>query len=262
MKTLRTLIALIIVASVILLLPLRVGADTRSPGCLMLDGVTSPVGHRTTDFTFSATNMSLGGGERLTIEVTTTTGWIYKMFIESPLGTLVGGPVYLSSDVGATGTVSTTIPSDGIYDLYFQFDIDETDGAAFTYKLRCAAAQPQGSGRLFHDGRLNPMDPHAPVVFYPVKDGVHVYGANGSGLILALDAAFLADMPDNAVQNRLLWKSTDSLIQLWRLASGGYQFMVGPDANGDVYAKVFDALPPTELLRNASYNIYGRSSRW
>lgn len=170
---------------------------------------------------------------------------------------LVAGSGFVIGDPGGSSASYTTNGSENWIELG-----KRAGGTVASASCTLPGGEKPGitdDGILFYDNRLNPMDPHAPVTFFPVDDGIHVYWSNGDGLVVDIDEAFLADKPGVPGQNSLIWES--GLFELWVLADGSYQFMYGPDADGNVYGKIFDAMPPTTIT-NASYNIYGNAPKW
>jgi hypothetical protein len=223
---------------------------------MMIDGVTSTVGYRTTDFTFTYTNATLSAGEIISMKVVTSTGWIRSLSIESPPGQVISGPVAMASTVGAAGTVSYTIPQDGLYNLYFVVDVDATDGAAFKYTFQCTAAPlpppPPDSRFNWHHGGMHS------VVMYAADEsgtpGLRMLSPRGRELLWLPLAALNPDSAPPAVNTELA-RTPDGQIRVYRLATGEFQVNIGPDAAGIERVTIFEGIPPARIY-SSEWSIY------
>lgn len=126
------------------------------------------------------------------------------------------------------------------------FDVNEDDGMEI-WNLDVTIVDDV---LAFSDGRINSLDMASPVVLYPVdygneQWGLHVYAADGSGLLWELSPE---DIPaDCTNSNRFIAEAAG--IQLYRLAAdteGNCAFqLIAPTAEaGKFYYIIFDELSP------------------
>lgn len=222
---------------------------TSGDGCKLLAGGTYPTGH----ILFGPNSFQAGQQIRVT-------GTQLNMWVDYGSGPT---PVFSNFD----GTFSYTFTqAPALLNIF-------TPGP-FIESAACVNTSSD-DGRLFYDGRLNWMDPHAPVVIYATETGMDIYAADGSGLIFSVlntpsDATevfnnylFLGtDAATVPAEHMLLWSGEYNglTIEFYHLSNGAFQFMIGPDADGNVYAKIFDAMPPT-TIENVSFNINNPNHR-
>lgn len=64
-----------------------------------------------------------------------------------------------------------------------------------------------------------------------------------------VDAATLADVPNNPATNQALETLPGEIATLYKLTSGEYQLNFAPNEEGKVFVVIFDALSPTSIRR-------------
>ncbi len=102
------------------------------------------------------------------------------------------------------------------------------------------------------DGRINAYDLAAPVVLYGIdygngQRGLHVYAADGSGLLFQVSAEQIAAMPECPESNTLIARDIARGISLYRLSRDSrrvcpFQLNAFAERAGRMYVVIFGTL--------------------
>jgi hypothetical protein len=93
-------------------------------------------------------------------------------------------------------------------------------------------------------------EPVTGVEVYANEDGVTVLVVDEKGErfpALFVSVADLNALPATPLENLLIASNDSGQVSLYKLTTEEYQINLGPDAEGNVLVKIFDALPPTAV---------------